>query len=389
MNILILHNSYLIKGGEDESTKNEINILRQNGHNVITYIVDNKDLTGLKSISLALSTIWSVKSYRIVKKLIKENKIEIMHVQNFHPVLSPSVYYAAKSLGVPVIQSIRNYRIICPSALLFRENDLCYKCVGKSIPYHGLVYRCYRKSFAASAVVVVMLAIHNYLNTWNRKVDIYLSVSEFVKQVMVEGGIENEKILVKPNFLLTESVIKEEHEHYFVFVGRLTLEKGIKTLCNAWKILGTDIPLKVIGEGVEEVEVFKLKSEGYQVELLGKLPNKATLDIISKAKAVIVPSLWNEPFGRVVIEAYAFGIPVIASNIGGMSELVENNKTGLLFEASNSVDLANKITQLINCSNFLEIKRNAYKKYVESFSAEKNYSFLIETYENVLRNLSS
>lgn len=384
MNILFVHNRYLIRGGEDESTEMEIDLMIKHGHNVTSYIVENEQISNRSIFSVAFSVVWSRRTYREVRKLIKENRIEILHVQNFFPLISPSVYYAAKSLKIPVVQAIRNYRLICPNALFFRDNKICTECSSKLFPYPSIFYKCYRKNRLATFTTALMLFIHRILGTWHKKVDKFVAVSEFVKHTLVNEGYDADKIVVKPNFLLQEFAYNSDHDNYFIYIGRLSNEKGIKTLCSAWEILGKRVPLKIIGEGDDVDKIKRLQMEGYNIDYLGKLPMNETLKYLSNTKALVIPSEWFEPFGRVIIEAYALSIPVIASNIGGIKELVDDNKTGYLFEPSNYVDLAEKVTKLNDNINLSTLKKNAYSKSQNLFSSESNYKFLIRIYEDIL-----
>ncbi|MCE7059703.1 glycosyltransferase [Dyadobacter sp. CY343] len=379
MRILTAHNLYQVRGGEDESRLVEENLMKQNGHDVMSFEVNNNTIDSNSSkLSLALNSIWSNSSYKEIKRLIKLQGSEILHVQNFFPLISPSIYYAASSLKVPVVQSIRNYRLMCPNALLFRDGHICTECLGKNTPINGIIHKCYRGSRSATAAVSTMLAVHNSIDTWNRKVNAFIAISRFVKEKLVTQGVHENKIFIKPNCLLTDPGYSYDKKDYILYVGRLSQEKGIATLVKAWNLLkSTTTKLVVIGEGSMP------SSKSHTIEFLGKLSLSETYRYMSEAKALIVPSEWHEPFGRVVVEAFANGTPVIGSQMGGIPELISSGRNGLLFEAGNAEQLANKIEILIS-KDSSEMAEEARREFLLKYTPEQNYVQLKQIYESVI-----
>ncbi|OUL31390.1 glycosyltransferase [Nostoc sp. 106C] len=381
MRILSVHNLYQIRGGEDESRQAEENMLREMGHEVTVYEEHNDRIAKMNQLQVASRTIWSQEAYQIIQRKLKEQPQDIVHVQNFFPLISPSIYYAAKAEGVPVVQTLRNYRLLCPNGLFFRDGKVCEDCLGKFLPLPGVIHSCYRESRAASAAVATMLTVHRTLRTWTKMVDVYIALTEFARQKMIQGGLPAEKIIVKPNFVHPDPGLGEGRGGYALFVGRLSVEKGLDTLLAAWEKLAGKIPLKIIGDGPLSAEVIAATKRIPQVEWLGRRPMSEVYALMGEAMFLIFPSKWYETFGRVAVEAFAKGTPVIASNIGAIAELVDSGRTGLHFSPGDAEDLAAKVEwSLANQAHLSEMRQEARTEFVAKYTADKNYEQLIEIY---------
>lgn len=384
MQILSVHNEYLIKGGEDESRRAEIAVLEQNGNGVSFYTENNAKVATLSKAAAALRTLWSGAAYHHVKDVLRKQKHDLIHVQNFFPLISPSVYYAAQSEGVPVVQAVRNYRFLCPNGLLYRAGQVCELCLDKSAKTAAIQHNCYRDNKAASATAASMLWLHNYLPTW-QKIDKFISVSEFVKRKMVEGGFPEHKISVKPNFVYPDPGLSPSKEDYIVYVGRLQAEKGILLLLATLPKLDSSVRLKIIGEGPLAPQVVACCGK-HNVEYLGKLSLTDTYEVIGRARALVIPSLWHEPFGRVVVEAYAKGTAVIGSRMGGIPELIDDGRTGYTFDANSVDDLAQKINLLAtDRERAVEMGLQGRADYLLKYTPESNYRQLMQLYAEVRR----
>lgn len=383
MRILSVHNEYLIRGGEEESRKAEVSVLKQYGNELSSYVENNKKIADLSQVNAALRTLWSKESYRTVKQILQAKKHDVIHVQNFFPLVSPSVYYAAQSEGVPVVQAVRNYRFLCANTFMYRDGNVCELCVKKSFKVDAIQHKCYRENRAASATAASMHLLHSILPTWNR-IDRFLAVSEFVKKKMVEGGFPEHKITVKPNFVYPDPGISLDKEEFILYVGRLQPEKGIMHLLETVDAMNAPIKLKIIGEGTLLPEVLKFANRNNNIEYLGKMPLTDTYDVIGKAKALVIPSLWHEPFGRVIVEAYAKGTPVIGARMGGIPELIENGITGYTYEAKSQSDLAAQIDRIYsNTALSKEMGLAAYDLYKRKYTPEANYRMMLDTYNQV------
>ena len=387
MRILSIHNNYQIRGGEDESRELEERLLREKGHEVEVYEENNHRISTIGAVNLAFRTVWSTESYNIVKQKLIGKACDLIHVQNYFPLISPSIYYAAKAEGVPVVQSLRNYRLLCPNALFFRDGQTCEDCMGKAIPYPGVLHSCYRDSLAASAVTATMLTVHRAMQTWKQKVDLYIALTEFARQKFIEGGLPGEKIVVKPNFVHPDPGVGQGRGGYALFVGRLSVEKGLDTLLAAWEQLKNPMPLKIVGEGPLERPVAEAAEKFPKVEWLGRRSMAEVHALMGEAMVLIFPSKWYETFGRVAVEAFAKGTPVIAANIGAIAELVDHGRTGLHFQPGNATDLAAKVEWVLQHQRELaQMRQEARAQFEAKYTAEENYRRVMEIYSLVHRS---
>jgi len=378
----MLHNKYKIRGGEDESTEAEISLLRKNGVEVDVLYVDNDQIQNLNQIKVAINSIWSNHFYTEIKKKIKENNYDIVHVQNFFPLLSPSIFFACKKTNTKVVMSVRNYRLICPNALLFINGSVCKECVGKMIPYHAIKKKCYRENYLATATVVSMLAIHNIINTWNSKINGLICTSEFVKSQLLLAGYKENQLFVKNNFITTHIEPNFLPKDYYIFVGRLSVEKGIDVILKTFKHF--DKKLLIIGDGPLKEMILKEIAPFTNITYLGKKSLNDTYEYIAGAKALIQPSKCHETFGRTIVEAYAHGTPVIASNLGGMTELVINGENGFLFNPYQENDLYQTIIDFEEAENHNNMRRKAYNTYLQKFLPNDSYYKSLSIYNKIM-----
>lgn len=384
MKILSVHNRYQIRGGEDECHQAEIHLLHQRGHRVEVYEESNDRIAILSKGEAALRTLWSKEAYQTVRQRLQQQPCDIVHIHNFFPLISPAVYYAAKAEGVPVVQTLHNYRLLCPNALFFREGQVCEDCLGKPIPYPGIVHACYRDNRAASGSVAAMLTLHRGFNTWNKTVDRYIALTEFARQKFIQGGLPAEKIVVKPNFVDPDPGVGQGMGGYALFVGRLSVEKGLDTLLAAWEQLPSPIPLKIVGDGPLAEHVTAAQSG--KIEYLGRKPMTEVHELMGNAQFLIFPSKWYETFGRVAIEAFAKGTPVVAANIGAIAELVDHGRTGLHFQPGHPQDLARQVQWAIEHPHELAtMRQQARAEFETKYTAERNYQRLMEIYAQVRR----
>jgi len=385
MRILTLHNRYRQRGGEDESTESEIRLLQERGHEVLAYVEDNHAFGQSDLWQVGLRAVWNGRSYKRVRELIQSFLPDVIKIHNFFPLLSPSVICAAGHEGVPVVQALHNFRLLCPAATFYRADAPCESCLGKSFGWPALLYGCYKDSRPATAAVTVMNASHAAAGTWARRVSMYVAPSEFTRQKFVEAGFPANKIKVKPNFLSQDPGIGDGKGGFALFAGRLSAEKGLGTLFQAWKRLSRPVPLKIAGGGPLQKEVEKRAKTLRDIELLGEQSNDSVWRLMGQAAVTVVPSECYETFGRVVIEAFAKGLPVIASDRGALPELVEHGRTGLLFRAGDPEDLAAKVDWFLSHpAEAARMRKEARAEYLAKYTAEKNYQALMEIYESVL-----
>ena len=359
----------------------EIELLRSHGHPVETYFRSNDDVAGMSSLTLARHTLWSSRTSHELTELIRRFQPDVIHVHNTFPLISPSLYWVAERAGVPVVQTLHNFRLMCLNALFLREGKVCEDCMGK-VPWRGVARACYRESRAASAALAGMLMLHRGLGTYQHKVARYIALNEFCRGKFIEGGLPAERVVVKPNFVDFDAP-QPSSRAGLLFVGRLSVEKGVATLAQAMALL-PDVQLRVAGDGPEA----GLLDGVAGLTRLGSVPGEAVRQEMSHAAALVVPSICYENFPRTIAEAFACGTPVIASRIGAMAELVRDNKTGLLFEPGNPRDLADKVAWAqAHPEEMVAMGRNARAQYEAEFSAEVNYRRLMGIYDGVLDEL--
>lgn len=383
LRILMVHNRYRIRGGEDVSTDAEVALLREYGHTVHLITKDNRDLETRNGVGLAVDSVWSRRSKREVGDVLRDGSFDVMHVQNFLPQFSPSIYYAARDAGVPIIQTLRNYRLLCPKGTFHREEKTCEACLGRSVAWPAIRYACYRDSRMATAAVAAMTAVHHAIGTWTQCVTQYIALTRFARDKMIEGGLPAEKIVVKPNFVFPDPGFEAKKEDFAIYVGRLSPEKGIATLLRAWRRI--QIPLKIVGEGPLRHDVEAAAERLPHVEYLGRKSLAETYELIGKACLLVFPSEWYETFGRVVAEAFSRGTPVVASRLGAAGELVDPEKTGIHFTAGDAEDLAAKVEWMIGRpQERSQMGREARLAFENHYSAQQNHAQLMEIYRRAI-----
>jgi len=379
--ILSVHNRYQIRGGEDECYEAEVSLLREKGHDVSLYEENNDRVAELGKVQLATKTVWSQEAYQTVRQQLSQHPCDVMHVQNFFPLISPSVYYAARAANVPIVQTLHNYRLLCSNALFFRDGKVCEDCLGKLIPYPGVQHGCYRENRVATAGVATSLTLHRLVQTWTKTVDIYVALTEFARQKFIQGGLPAEKIVVKPHFIHPDPQPGNGSGNYALFVGRLSVEKGLDTLLQAWETLGHHIPLKIIGDGPLSDRVQAATAQFPNIEWLGRKPLAEVYSLMGEATFLVFPSQWYETFGRVAVEAFAKGTPVIAANIGAIAELVNAGRTGLHFRPGDPDDLIDQVKWVLTHPEELaQMRRAARAEFEAKYTVERNYQELIDIY---------
>lgn len=394
MKVVTIHNFYQSSAPSGENTvfRNEVKLLEERGVEVVSYTRTNDDILDYRlweKVKLPFRNIWSLKTYRELKTILRREKPDICHFHNIFYLVSPSGYYAAKSLGIPIVQTFHNFRFFCTNGLLFLNGKPCEKCLGRTA-YRSFLLKCHRKSISYSVAIAVMEHIHQLNKTLNKHVDAFIALTDFGKDKLIKGGLSKNKIYVKPNFIFIENGHIPRSENYVLFVGRLSPGKGMMTLLKAWeKIQSLRFNLKIIGQSDEEqlFEQYVSEHDIRNVEFLGQQTHDYVIESIKKCLFLVFPSEWYETFGMSIIEAFAAGKPVVASNLGAMASIVKHKQTGLLFEAGNSLDLAEKITcMLLNSAGTIKMGENARREYESKYSPERNFDQLMAIYQRVLDN---
>ena len=387
MNILVVHNYYKIRAGEESVFENEVKLLREHGNTVITYTRDNRELdefSKVKKLGLPFTTMFSIKTYRDVRRIIKENAIDIVHVHNNICLISPSVFSAAYSIGVPVVQTIHHFRMNCPGAALYREGHICEECIEKN-EFHGVKYRCYKNSLSNTLAVAAMNEIHKRLGTY-RKVN-FICLTDFNRDKLLEINkrgrvyIDPKSVYVKPNFSSFNFPYKSysERKNQIIYAGRLYPTKGIKQLFEAWKKV-SDYDLVVFGTGPEEEWCKKNIAENSisNIHMMGVIENKDLAEHIAESKALILPTQWYEGFPMVLVESFACGTPVLGSQIGNVGSIIQEGINGFHFDQSSVDSIVDVVMKL------RDISETTKRSSEDLYSPEANYKILMDIYEKCM-----
>lgn len=389
MRILVAHNHYRTgaPSGEDAVFHNECELLRAHGHEVVTYVRSNDEIDEsslLKRARLALAGAWSKTTYRDLADLIARARPDVAHFHNTFPLISPSAYAACQDLGVPVVQTLHNYRLICAGALLQRNGEPCEDCVGTNL-VPALLHRCYRGSFTATSAVVWMLGSNRLRGSYRELVNRYIALTHFAADRLGAGGLPRHRLRVKPNFLSNPPAVGAGAGGYTVYAGRLSAEKGLRTLVSAWSRV-RHVPLKIVGTGelLDELRE-QARSMNLPIDFLGFMPRDQVLRIVADAAVLVLPSEWYEGFPMVTLEAYAMGTPILASRIGSLQEIVKDGVTGTTFTPGDASDLAEKLEWLYGDPERLQAMRSAARTEFEAeYSAERNHRMLLNIYEEAI-----
>lgn len=382
MRILLAHTYYQQPGGEGLCFEAEATLLEQHGHAVHRFTTHNDALDEMSTWKQAQVTLWNQQVSRDIAHRVRSLDADVVHVHNTFPLLSPAVYYAARRAGAAVVQTLHNYRLQCVNGLFFRDGRPCEDCLGR-VPWPGVWHACYHDSTLDSAGVAAMLTLHRLLGTWTHQVDRYVALTPFARDKFTQGGLPVDRLAVKPNFLAPDPGPGQERQGYALYVGRLSTEKGLDVLLQAWDRLGES--LKIIGKGPLAPSVRAAAERNAQLDVLGFQPQVTVLSAMQQAEVLVFPSRWYEGQPRTIIEAFATGTPVIASDLGAMQSLVDHQKTGLLFQPGDPDDLAAKVRWLWNHPDERrEMGQAARAEYEAKYTAERNYDMLMQIYEDAL-----
>lgn len=385
--ILIVHNYYQVPGGEDTVVENEKKMLEDNGHEVFMYTRHNNEIKKFgiwQKFKLSAETIYSFKTIIELKKIIKENKIDIVHVHNTFPLISPSVYKVAKDCGCKVVQTVHNFRLLCPAATFTCNGKVCEECISKGLVC-AIKNKCYRNSRIQTLIVVLMLKINRMIGSYD-KVGAYIALTEFNKEKL-KSALKNElKIHVKPNFVRCNNIkfSNRKIKNYFVYFGRLDKIKGFNFLIETWKNI-KDAELYVIGDGAEKkwAEDYIEKNNIDNIKLKGFMKREEAFNLIENCKSIILPSQWYEGFPMTIIESFSLGVLVISGEIGNLKYIIKDNYNGLLFDYNSKKSLENCINKVKNDFELInELSYNSFNDYIENYSSEENYKQLVKIYKN-------
>jgi glycosyltransferase involved in cell wall biosynthesis len=390
MRILIAHNRYQQPGAEDQVFTAEADLLAEHGHEVYRYELHNDSIKSTGKFRVARNTMWNPQSAKSVRRLVRDNRIKVAHFHNIFPVMSPSVYSAARDEGAAVVQTLHNFRLICPGNTMYRDHHLCSDCVGKSLLWPSVLHACYRGDRKATTVSAAMLAYHRAKGTWSNTIDAYVALSEFNRALFSRAGFADTSIFVKPNFLRSDPGPGTRKRTGALFIGRLIPEKGVSTLLAAWKGIGAKLPLTIFGDGPLRDEVASAAgSSGGSIRWLGWRSRGDVDEALGVASVVISPSVWIEAGPLSVIESFARGTPVIASRLGSLAEFVRPDVSGYLFNPGDPVSLINAVQTFLSRPDRGSTMGEAARRiFIDTYSAGPAYKNMLALYAFALRNFA-
>jgi glycosyltransferase involved in cell wall biosynthesis len=396
MRILLVHNFYRSSApsGENVVFEAERDLLRGRGHDVVELTRTSDVLEGrplLGPLRGALATPWNPFAVRVVRRAIEREKPDVMHVHNTFPLLSPAIFRAARGTATATVATLHNYRNFCAAAVLTRDGRPCTLCLDRRSSLPAVRYGCYRNSRVATLPLAVMSALHRRLGTWTRDVDRFVALSLFQKDFLVRAGLAAERIEVKPHFLAAPSPMRPwaEREGAVLYLGRLGPEKGVRSLVEAWLKWGDGAPpLELIGDGPERSALEALvagRGGKPRIAFTGPMAFADAQARLARARLLVLPSVCIEGFPMVIREAYAAGVPVAASRLGPLPELVRDGVTGVLFEAGNPEDLRTRVAPAWSDQPRLsEMAQAARREFDARYTAEIGYRRLMEIYEEAI-----
>ena len=378
LRIVVVHNRYRQRGGEDAVVEAEVALLRERGHAVELYVRDNRELDGIGPLDASAQALWSRRTTAEIAALCSRFGADVVHAHNTFALVSPSLYWATFRVRVPVVQTLHNYRLMCVQGMFLRQERVCEDCLGH-VPWRGVLRGCYRGSVAQSAALAGVVTLHRMLGTFRDRVTRYIALNEFCRRKFIDGGLPAGRIAVKPNFV-DVAPPPEAARQGALFVGRLSAEKGISTLLGA---LGRarEVRLEVVGGGPEEERVRAHPS----VQARGWLAPAQVLERMRAASFLVLPSVWFECFPRTLVEAFACGLPVIASRVGALAELVDHGRTGLLFRPGSETGLARALDYAQAHPDLMrEMGAHARAVYEARFAPQRNYEQLMDIYDDAI-----
>ena len=385
MRVAIVHNRYQQPGGEDQVFEREAALLESAGHEVLRYELHNDAVASMPAVSVAARSIWNPTTQRSLQTLFSRFRPDVVHVHNTLPMISPAVFAVARRAGAAVVQTLHNYRMICPSATLFREGRTCELCVGRAFGSPGVRHGCYRGSWAATAAVAFGTFIHRALGTYSRNVDRFIALTEFARTKLIEGGLPSWQVVVKPNFTEPVTPTRAHVGTAALFVGRLSEEKGIRTMVDAWQRHPDLPPLRIAGDGSLRPTVDALASSNSRVTVLGPILREQVQAEMRSAALLVFPSVSFETFGLTIVEAFSVGLPVVAARIGSAAEIVEDGVVGLTFVPGDAAELAASVRRLAADAELNRaLGERALQRYESRYTPEANLERLERIYRDAM-----
>jgi glycosyltransferase involved in cell wall biosynthesis len=387
MRVLLVHNYYQQPGGEDEIFRAEARLLRAAGHDVLEHTRTNDDIQlqgPVSRLRVAVGTIWAGGEADQIAATIGRFNPDVVHFHNTFPLISPAGYHACHRMGVAVVQTLHNYRLSCPAATHLRDGRVCTECSDKSL-VRSVGHACYRGSRSATATVAAMLAIHRGLNTWTNRVDAYIVMNEFARERFLASGLPGDRLFIKPNFVEPDPGPRSAPGDGALFVGRLSAEKGVATLVRAWHLLSEPPTLTILGGGPEHTALQTQAAGRSGIHFRGHQSRVEVTQAMKAAQFLVFPSVWFEGLPMTILEAFACGVPVIASRLGTMADLIMDRRTGLHFTAGDARDLADKVEWAATHPEAMAtLGRQARADFEARYTAGRNLDSILDIYDRAI-----
>lgn len=386
MKVLLVHNRYQQRGGEDAVVEAEACMLSQRGVEVRRFDADNDAIHGaLAKIRVSMNQFSGAAEMRkSIAAALRDFRPDVVHVHNWFPSISASIFRQCKAAGIPCVHTIHNYRLLCAGATLYREGKVCEDCIGSTFRTPGILHGCYRGSSLGTAAATAGMLAHWAIGTWRHSVDRFIALTEFSRRKLIEGGIAADKISIKPNFVEPDPGLGAGDGGYYLYAGRLTEEKGIRILLDCWRNAPDLPPLWIVGDGPLRDEVQNTVVTTGNVHWLGMKDSEEVVFLMSRAKATLCPSLWYEGMPRVVIESLAVGTPVLAANIGGYAEMIVDGESGALFASGDAAALLDCIRELEEKAAWQSLRSHARRRFLAEYTGETNFSVLLNIYRTAM-----
>ena len=385
MKILTVHNRYQLRGGEDESTLAEEQLLESRGHEIYQLLFDNDGISGFGAVRVGLNSSWSQDSYDRMTREIASCRPDLVSIHNFFPLATPSVHYAAARAGVPVVQTLHNFRTLCPNGVFFRDGRPCEECLDKLVPWPGIAHACYRDSHAASAAVASMIAVQKLRRTGHTQVTLFFVLTEFARQKFIQGGLPADRLFVKPNFVQSDLGPGTGDGDFVFYAGRLSDEKGIPLLLDAWHMARPSGRLVLAGDGPLSSFVQQHSDKNRSIQFLGRLSLTETYEYMGRARAFAFPSQMYEGMPRVIIESFSRGTPVIAHRAGSMAEMIREGETGWLVDRGNRAALADALSMVFSDHfDAARMRAAARAEFERNYTPDHQYDLLMNGFRRAI-----
>lgn len=384
MRILQLHNKQYARGGVDIEHERERDGLIARGHEVDTMLIDNREVERIGSVRAALKAVWNHEAVVETNRRIGEFRPDIIHVHTPFPIMSPSVFVAARRAEIPVVNTSHSYRYSCINATLLRENAICEQCVGRRIKAAAVIHRCYKNSLPGSLAMATSLTLHHNVGTFTRGIDRFIALTPFMREKLIAEGIPADRISVLPNAAPDPGPPAQQPRGFAAYLGRFIEEKGIRTILRAWTQMEADIRITFVGDGVLRGEIEAAAARDPRITVLPWMDSEGVARFLADAEVVLMPSEWFEGLPLLIPESFSIGTPIIASDVGNFSDLIDPGRTGDRFRSGDATDLVRSVRWFFEEADRAALRRNARAEYEMNYSPERQLDALEGIYREVI-----